>query len=376
MLLHNVSLNRTEKRRNYCLLSARLGLPMSRTIYLNGRFKSHRVTGLQRYAQEVSARLASQLEVCQPAVRLRGWRGHLWEQTVLPLQSRSGLLWSPCASGPLLASNHVVTLHDIFPLESPQWYSQAFVDWYRVMLSSLAKRSRHIIAVSHYTKSRLRNFFDIPEEKITVVYHGVDGAFACVTQNQVLAARAALQLPSPNYFLFVGSLEPRKNLSRLLAAWSGIVNELPSDLWLIVAGAADLTVHQGSGLAHLPERVHMAGYVPDLHLHGLYAGSSALLYPSLAEGFGFPPLEAMAAGVPVLTSNVTALPEICGAAAIYVDPRDVHSIAKSLLTLARDPSLRTRLADLGRTRAREFTWERTTENTLRVLKTEAQRLDK
>src|SRR5277367_5938329 len=103
-----------------------LAAAMSRTIYLNGRFKSHRVTGLQRYAQEVSARLASQLHVCQPAARLRGWRGHLWEQTVLPLQSRSGLLWSPCASGPLLATNHVVTLHDIFPLESPQWYSQAF----------------------------------------------------------------------------------------------------------------------------------------------------------------------------------------------------------------------------------------------------------
>jgi len=348
---------------------------MSRTIYLNGRFKSHRVTGLQRYAQEVSARLASQLQVCQPAAKLRGWRGHLWEQTVLPLQSRSGLLWSPCASGPLLATNHVVTLHDIFPLESPQWYSQAFVDWYRVMLSSLAKRSRHIIAVSHYTKSRLRQFFNIPDEKITVVYHGVDSAFSSVTQDQVSAARVALQLPSLNYFLFVGSLEPRKNLSRLLAAWSSIAHELPADLWLIVTGAGDRAVYQGSGLAPLPPRVHMTGYVPDLHLPGLYAGSSAFLYPSLAEGFGFPPLEAMAAGVPVLTSKVTALPEICGAAAIYVDPYDVHSIAESLLTLSLDQTLRIRLADLGRTRARDFTWERTTAHTLRLLEAEAQRLD-
>jgi glycosyltransferase involved in cell wall biosynthesis len=336
-------------------------------IYVNGRFRAHKITGVQRYAHEVSARLHAQVQICQPRGKLRGWQGHLWEQTILPLQSRRGLLWSPCANGPISVRNQIVTFHDLFPLDSPEWYSKSYVVWYRFLMERLARASRHIMSVSEYTKRRLVDVFGIDPAKVTVVPNGVSDALFDVSPAAAAAAGAALQLPSRSYFLSVGSLEPRKNLRRLLAAWAKVVAELPRDLWLVVAGSNDPNVYRNTDLEKLPPRVHFTGYVPDTHLAGLYFGSQAFVYPSLAEGFGLPPLEAMACGVPVLTSKVTALPEVCGPDALYADPLDPSSIADGMLKLAHDSSLRTTLALAGKARARAFTWDRTAARTLQVL---------
>jgi glycosyltransferase involved in cell wall biosynthesis len=340
-------------------------------IFVNGRFRSHKTTGLQRYAHEISSRLPI-LRLCQPGSPLRGWQGHLWEQTVLPFQSRSGLLWSPCATGPVSVTRQIVTFHDLFPLECPQWYRTNFVLWYRLMLNRLAATSTHLIAVSHYTKKKMCQFLRVPEDKVTVIHHGIDPAFFSVTPADVDNAAATLQLPSRRYLLFVGSLEPRKNLGRLLAAWAKISSELPPDLWLVVAGAGDRKVYENAALGQLPQRVHLTGYVSDAQLRGLYAGAMAFVYPSLAEGFGFPPLEAMAAGIPVLTSNLSALPEICGSDALYADPTDTADIARSLKLLATDTSLRQRLADAGPRRALQFNWDKAAALTLAVLERHAQ----
>lgn len=235
------------------------------------------------------------------------------------------------------------------------------------MMRRLAHSSLHIIAVSRYTKARLSHFFGLHEDKISVVYHGIDEAFFNVTPSAVQESVNSLRLPSPRYLLYLGSLEPRKNLGRLLDAWSRIVSKLPSDLWLVIAGGGDRAIYQGRGFGVLPKRAHLTGYIPDRQLHGLYAGSVALLYPSLAEGFGFPPLEAMAAGVPVITSNTSALPEVCEDCALYVDPLDVDHIARTVLTLVTEDSLRARLAEAGPSHARKFTWERSASQTLKIL---------
>jgi glycosyltransferase involved in cell wall biosynthesis len=262
----------------------------------------------------------------------------------------------------------VVTFHDVFALESPQWYSRNFVILHRTMMSRLARTSVHLIAVSQYTKDRLTEFFHIPESKITVIHHGIDPAFFNVAPAAVCAAAVALRLPTRRYLLFVGSLEPRKNLARLLSAWSLVQSNLPADLWLVVAGSGDPAVYKNAGIAELPPRVHLTGYVPEQHLPGLYAGSTGLLYPSLAEGFGFPPVEAMAAGVPVLTSSVSALPEICGTAAHYVNPFEVEDIAQGIRLLSTDESLRVRLSVAGPVHARKFNWQTTADSTIRLLR--------
>ncbi len=124
-------------------------------IYVNGRFRAHRVTGVQRVAHEITRRLIADVEVCEPKRKLAGWQGHLWEQSALPLHCRSGVLWSPCASGPIGYANHVVTFHDTFVLDSPEWYKSAYASWHSYTLRKLAQSSQHIIAVSDYTKRRL-----------------------------------------------------------------------------------------------------------------------------------------------------------------------------------------------------------------------------
>ncbi len=337
-------------------------------IYVNGRFRAHRVTGVQRVAHEITRRLANQVEVCQPKRKLSGWQGHLWEQTTLPRQCRQGVLWSPCASGPIHGARQVVTFHDLFAVDSPEWYQKAYASWYGYSLRKLARTAKHIIAVSEYTKGRIMACFGVDPAKITVIHNGVDAAWFNATREAAPAARSALQLPSARYLLSVGSLEPRKNLKTLLKAWKNLVSELPSDLWLVISGACDQNVYRDAGLNELPPRVFLTGYVPDESLPGLYAGSLGFIYPSLAEGFGLPPLEAMACGIPVLTSNTTALPEVCGTAALYFNPADANDLSRSIQLLVREPSLQQKLSCLGRDQAARFNWERTAEQTLGVLR--------
>jgi glycosyltransferase involved in cell wall biosynthesis len=324
-------------------------------IFVNGRFRSHKMTGIQRYAHEITQRL--EFPLLEPRHPLRGWRGHAWEQTTLPIRSFRGLLWSPCAAGPLISSRHVVTFHDLFPMDSPEWYHPVFARAYRTLLTSLSRTATHMIAVSRFTKDRLTERLKVQPDRITVIHNGVDSKTFYRAEEQTLRARIELKLPSDRYILCVGSLEPRKNLGRLLLAWSEVVGDLPQDVWLVVAGSHDGNVHSAPGLPSIPARVMFTGYVQEALLAGLYSGSLGFVYPSLGEGFGFPPLEAMACGVAVFTSNRTSLPEVCGSAAIYGDPTDTTEIARGIKLLCLDPSLRDRLRWLGEAQASRFTWE-------------------
>jgi glycosyltransferase involved in cell wall biosynthesis len=335
-------------------------------IYVNGRFRMNKLTGVQRVAQEITCRLPNSVKVCQPRQKMAGWKSHLWEQTSLARQSRDGVLWSPCASGPMIANKHIVTFHDLFPLESPQWYSKSYASWYRFSWSRLASRATHIIAVSEYTKIRLVERLGVDPEKVTVIHNGVDHKLFSASHAAVPAARAELKLPLGRYLLCVGSLEPRKNLTRLISAWTQVSAELPTDVWLVVAGSSE-AIYGSADFGELPPRVFLTGYVPERHLQGLYAGSLGFVYPSLAEGFGLPPLEAMACGIPVMTSRTGALPEVCCSAALYFDPTNTADLSRAMKLLVSDVSMRRRLSFLGRERAAALTWERTAERTFRVL---------
>lgn len=334
-------------------------------IFVNGRFRSHKVTGIQRYAHELTHRL--DFPLLEPKRHLRGWRGHAWEQTTLPIRSFRGLLWSPCAAGPVIVAKHVVTFHDLFPLESPEWYRPAFAKAYRKLLTFLAKRALHVIAVSQYTKDRLVERLKVIPDRITVIHSGINVNTFHRADEQIGRMRQELKLPSGRYILCVGSLEPRKNLRRLLLAWSEVVSYLPQDIWLVVAGFRDENIFVATGCSSLPERVLLTGYVPEPLLAGLYSGCMGFVYPSLGEGFGFPPLEAMACGAPVFTSNRTSLPEVCGSAAIYGDPTDIREIANGIKLLCSDGHLRQRLRCLGYERASRFSWEHAARATKKVL---------
>ncbi|MEX0677390.1 MAG: glycosyltransferase family 1 protein [Pirellulales bacterium] len=334
------------------------------SLTINGRFLSQRVTGVQRYAREVLARGSQLANVVAPRRTIRGVRGHLWEQSILPARVGRSLLWSPCNTGPLAVARQVVTIHDCAFYDQPEVFSRRFVAWYRWLVPKLAQRIRRIITISNYSRERLLEVCRVAPEKVVVIPQGVEGRFRPLPVETVERTRAQLGLP-PRYVLFVGALVPRKNLGRLLEAWKTVSPSFP-ELSLVLAGGSN-QVFREAGLNRLPASVVTAGYVADEHLPAVYGGAELFVFPSLYEGFGLPVLEAMACGVPVLTSNVTSLPEVAGDAALYVDPYRFESIAEGLQTLLSDRGLHDELARRGIARASAYTWDRTAAVTWNVL---------
>lgn len=341
-------------------------------VFVNGRFRVHSMTGLQRYAEELISRMDGKLHVVEPARKLTGLAGHAWEQLSLPSRLRGGLLWSPCNTGPIAIRRQVVTIHDLFPLEHPEWFTPNFLRCFRAIVPRLIRRAQRIIAVSQFTRASIASAVPEAEEKTAVIHSGIGPQFSPAASN--CAAQAASELglpPNASYMLSVSSIEPRKNLSRILKAWENALPVVPENLWLVLAGkAGNPAVFGSAGVERIPERVHFTGYVPDRLLPGLYSGAQAFLFPSLAEGFGFPPLEAMACGTPVLTSNLSSLPEVCGGAAYLVDPLDTAAIAGGIRELALDDDLRAALRVRGLARARKFQWSRTADLTWGLLEGE------
>jgi glycosyltransferase involved in cell wall biosynthesis len=337
-------------------------------VVCNGRILNVGLTGVQRYTAQILSRLVDRVEIAAPARVVTGPQGHLWEQACLPFLVNQRVLWSPSNTGPLAVRRQVVTVHDMTSFDNPEWVGQSFGRWYRFLLPRLIRQAERAIAVSQFTKDRILVHVPVDPDKIVVIHSGVDERFAGNAPGDRGQLRARYSLPTDNYALSVCSLEPRKNLHGLLAAWTAALPELPKDMWLVLAGARGVRrVFGDFDLGALPPRVLAIGHVADEDLPALLAGATLFAYPSFCEGFGFPPLEAMASGVPVLTSDRTAIPEVVGNAALSVDPHDVGAIARGLVCLATDASLRQRLAMAGPIRAREFSWERAAEQTWQVL---------
>ncbi|MGI8988241.1 MAG: glycosyltransferase family 4 protein [Bryobacteraceae bacterium] len=337
-------------------------------IALNSRFYAHRPTGMQRYALELAERFGGKIQQIRPDRPLKGAAGHLWEQFYLPGAVNGRMLWSPNNTGPLAIANQVCTFHDLIPLDRPEWFNPRFAAWYGWLLPRLARKVRHIISVSEFTKRRIVERFGVDPSKVTVIPNGVDARFHPRPADEIAAMRESLGVGSAPYLLCVGSVEPRKNLLCLLEAWSLVLAKLSEDIQLVVAGAKGASlVFSNVTVGKLPARVHVTGYVDDQQLPALYSGAMALVYPSLYEGFGLPPLEAMACGVPVIASNNTSLPEVVGDAAVLVDPRDPGSIGDAILRVARDETLRGAMRAKGLARAERYNWDAVARQTWHVL---------
>lgn len=344
-------------------------------ISVNTRILSYPTTGVQRYLLELLQRMPTEgVRQVAPKVPLSGARAHLWEQMILPRRVGGDLLWSPCNTGPLAVSNQVATLHDVVPIDHPEWLNARFAAWYRFLTPKLARRVKRIITDSEYSRSRIVEVTGVPEDKVVAIPLGVDARFGPYDGKDIRIAVQKLELPSNYYVLSLGSMEPRKNLGRLLCAWESIYRRLPEDVWLVVSGAKgkSMVFQDVPELKMLPPRVFLTGHVSDELLPSLYAGAIAFAYPSVYEGFGLPPLEAMASGVPVLTGNRASLPEVVGDAGIMVDPYDVDAIADGLSRLIEDGSLRSQLRAKGLEQARMFSWDKTAERTWAILEAAAQ----
>jgi glycosyltransferase involved in cell wall biosynthesis len=277
-----------------------------------------------------------------------------------------GLLHMPAGLGPIHGRLPlVVTVHDVAVLRFPHLFRLWHGTYARTVLPRVARRARQVIAVSQATKQDVVDLLGVPDDRVTVVYHGVTPPAPTPGDPQQSGrgqtVRDRYRLPE-RFVLAVGALEPRKNLKRLVAAVQHLRTlSQTRDVVLVHAGPEGLL-----GRAELQGAVQLLGYVPPEDLVELYRLARCCAYPSLWEGFGFPVLEGMAAGCPVLTSGISALPEIAGDAALLVDPTSTDEIGSALARLWTDDALRADLGRRGIERAREFSWERAARETAAV----------
>ncbi|HEY7699174.1 MAG TPA: glycosyltransferase family 1 protein, partial [Vicinamibacteria bacterium] len=296
----------------------------------------------------------------------------VWMQAVLPFvleRVRPDLCHFTNFLGPYFTKTpYVVTFHDMTLELLPDCHTWKKRLLTRALSPEIARRARLIITPSSSAKRDLSRIFGIPEGKIRAIPHAPDGQFRPCRSRESLArltARYGIRAP---YLLYVGTLEPRKNLARAATAFSRISSRYP-DLRFYLAG--DLGWRSKEllrSLQTLPnrERVARLGYVAEEDLPALYSNAEVFVYPSLYEGFGFPVIEAMACGAPVLTSSTSSLAEIAEGAALLVDPHDTGAIAEAMDRALSDGGERESLRLAGLARARAFSWERTTRETLQV----------
>lgn len=340
-----------------------------RPIYVNGRFLTAPASGVQRVARAllmgVDAILAAKPSSdvapwvllhpegldAPPALTamerraVAGPPGQLWEQTALASKSRDGVLVNLANTAPLAHPRVVVMFHDAQVYDAPQSYSRLFLAWYRVMQPRVAARAARVLTVSQFSAERLKAHGVLHGQAVGVVPNGVDHILQHPPEAAVLHTHGL----SPQRYVFsFASAQPHKNVGVLLDAFS---DPALSDVVLALAGT---TLPGGAG--SLPSNVKLLGRVSDGALRALYENAALLAFPSLTEGFGLPPGEAMMCGCPVVAADAGAVPEVCGDAAVLINPHDVSTWRETIRGVWDDDARRRELSARGRVRADHFTW--------------------
>ena len=343
-------------------------------VIINGKFISQKLTGVQRLACEISIRLP--FPAIHPPIREYSChidnsmefgflKGNLWEQFHLPqfaLLKGKPILLNLGNTAPLLYHKNIITIHDLAWLRYPQYFSKNFVRFYSFLVPKIARRALHIFTVSNFSKREIMELLNIDQDKITVVYNGVSDKFK------------PMGIEKENLILTVATLQPYKNMENLIKGFllAKERNLIPGNYKLTLAGGFNRKVFSTLGdfkkLINGRDDIILTGYLNEKELIGLYNRARVFVFVSLYEGFGLPPLEAMACGTPVILSNRASLPEVGGDAALYVDPLSIEDIAEKIALLVNDLSLWEELRRKGMERARKFKWEDSAGRIMEVLR--------
>jgi len=345
-------------------------------IAINGRFLTQRVTGVQRFALETSkaidalletqdyATLRGQIELLVPPVckelpelreieirRCGRGSGYYWEQIELPRFAKGKLLLGLCGLGPISVRHQAIVVHDTTYLAVPQAFTRSMRIIYNIIVPLLTRRVEMLLAVSQFTRNEMAQRLHVDPNQVTVCWEGSDHFTKVAPQPEILARS---KLAANGYFLVVGGAV-NKNLPALLKAFR---DASPNDQLLVLTGKRNPRVHAAMEIEQ-KDTIRQLGYVTEGELRALYESATALVYPSSYEGFGLPPVEAMATGCPVITSDQPALLEVCGNASLHYPLDKPAALTDLIRKVAGDETLRSELRLKGRQRASNFTWERT-----------------
>ena len=362
-------------------------------IGVNGRFLIAKRTGVQRAAYNLLRTLVqldreneyliftgeSQLnnpdwqfpnvKVITSAIREgENIRNHFWEQFTLPRMAKQhhvDILHSPANLAPLFyKGKSIIHIHDLCFAVNPQWYSFQFRTLYNFIVPRLARRATKVITNSNNSRNDLLQYCDVPAEKVSLVYWAVDEMFNRVSEQVTVKPR----LEKEQFILYVGSLDPRKNIRTLVQAYQLLRERDPQSKvkLILIGGEHPIFSDVRLNITRFKQDIVSKGFVDDDLLRQYYKEAALVVFPSLYEGFGLPPLEAMASGVPVVTSKTSSIPEVVGDAAVMVDPLDANQLANAMSSVLKDEQLRKKLIDEGFEQVKRFNWYRVARNTLAV----------
>lgn len=357
------------------------------TIWINGRFLERPITGVERVAREMLQALSTLLDkqgilnksgqafafrlivpassTVQspwdniPISRAGRGDGHLWEQAALPLHTRGDWLISLCNTGPIFKRKHLLFIHDAQPFAIPQNFKFAFRWWYRILFSTAGRMAKALITNSAYSRDELVRYVGLDTQKITPIWLGVDHVLRTAPDESILQKH---QLQAGRYVFAVASLNPNKNFAAVLQAVADLGADAPP---CVIAGQRYDKVFGSSTLDS--QHITHVGYVSDAELYALYKNALCLVFPSFYEGFGLPPVEAMALSCPAIVSNTSVMPEVCGDAVLYCAPAEVKTLSDGIHRMQTDSALRESLIAKGKERVTLFSWPAATDKLLSTL---------
>ncbi len=281
------------------------------------------------------------------------------------------LYWQPnfIPNPNIKAKKLITTIHDFSFYLYPQWQPAERVKYFNKRIWREAIKSDFLITGSNFSKAEIIEYFNYPEERIEVINHGIDHSiYKIYKEEELKELKIKYNLPK-NYILFVGSIEPRKNLINLLFAYQKLPKEIKREIPLLLCGFKGWNNREIMNLIEKERKyIRYLGYLTDIELAGIYNLATIFIYPSLYEGFGIPPLEAFACGTPVISSNVSSLPEACGESALFINPNSPEDIKEKIIQLLEDKELRDEMRKRGLIHSQSFSWEKSAQKHLELFK--------
>jgi len=354
-------------------------------VVVNSSFLALKLRGVNRYAVEISKNLKLLMsdikfiapktiiqnsyteeinpEIYENKIKIPAKQVAPWEQfelTTYLKNNKNPLLVNLTNTAPAFYKNQIVTIHDLMFMHNPEWYSKKHYYFYRFLFKKVARNSLKVITVSENSRKDIIKYFKIPENKIEIVHNAVSQEF-------INLASGDFENKYGDYILAVSSLDPRKNFEGLIMAFNKLKLK---GIKLVLVGEKGTLYDRKifNSLVKENPNIIFTGYVTDKDLAGLYKNARLFVFPSLYEGFGIPPLEAMACNCPTVVSNATSIPEVCGEASYYVDPASIDNIAKGIYEVLNDEQLQNELRQKGAERIKGFNWQDSAKKIAQIIK--------